>query len=74
MAAYLRTHLPWPPQEPAVSAADAPINSVRPLETRVADAQVALTRLGVLGQVAEWEVHRPLARINILNEAAVDAR
>lgn len=50
MAAYLRTHLPWPPQEPGVAAADVSINSVRPLETRAADAQVALTCLGVLGQ------------------------
>lgn len=50
MAAYLRTHLPWPPGEPGAPAADAPINSVRPLETRAADAQAALTCLGVLGQ------------------------
>ncbi|MFE2068489.1 pentapeptide repeat-containing protein [Streptomyces sp. NPDC059467] len=50
MAAYLRTHLPWPPQEPGVPAADASINSVRPLETRAADAQTALTCLGVLRQ------------------------
>lgn len=50
MAAYLRTHLPWPPQEPSALAADVSINSVRPLETRAADAQVALTCLGVLGQ------------------------
>lgn len=50
MAAYLRTHLPWPAQEPGAPAADVSINSVRPLETRAADAQVALTCLGVLGQ------------------------
>ncbi|MFI0154871.1 pentapeptide repeat-containing protein [Streptomyces lydicus] len=50
MAAYLRTHLSWPPQEPGAPAADVSINSVRPLETRAADAQVALTCLGVLGQ------------------------
>ncbi|MFB6708109.1 pentapeptide repeat-containing protein [Streptomyces sp. NPDC056333] len=50
MAAYLRTHLAWPPQTPGAPAADASINSVRPLETRAADAQVALTCLGVLGQ------------------------
>ncbi|WP_331729776.1 pentapeptide repeat-containing protein [Streptomyces sp. NBC_00073] len=50
MAAYLRTHLPWPPQEPGSPAADVSINAVRPLETRAADAQVALTCLGVLGQ------------------------
>ncbi|WP_228044138.1 pentapeptide repeat-containing protein [Streptomyces ferrugineus] len=48
MAAYLRTHLPWPPQEPGVPPADASINSVQPLETRAADAQTALTCLGVL--------------------------
>lgn len=48
MAAYLRTHLPWPPQEPSAPAADVSINAVRPLETRAADAQVALTGLGVL--------------------------
>ncbi|MFF4490332.1 pentapeptide repeat-containing protein [Streptomyces sp. NPDC001544] len=48
MAAYLRTHLPWPPQEPGVPPADASINSVLPLETRAADAQTALTCLGVL--------------------------
>jgi hypothetical protein len=50
MAAYLRTHLPWPPQDPGVPAANASVNSVRPLETRAADAQTALTCLGVLGQ------------------------
>ncbi|MFF9751267.1 pentapeptide repeat-containing protein [Streptomyces sp. NPDC014344] len=50
MAAYLRTHLPWPPQEPGVPPADASINSIRPLETRAADAQAALTCLGVLRQ------------------------
>lgn len=56
MAAYLRTHLPWPPQEPAVPAADVSINSVPPLETRAADAQTALTCLGVLYQERrpEW--------------------
>ncbi|MEV5878333.1 pentapeptide repeat-containing protein [Streptomyces sp. NPDC052101] len=56
MAAYVRTHLPWPPQEPGFPAADASINSVRPLETRAADAQTALTCLGVLCQERrpEW--------------------
>nr|WP_208903805.1 pentapeptide repeat-containing protein [Streptomyces incarnatus] len=47
-AAYLRTHLPWPPAGPGAPAADAPINDVVPLEIRAADAQVALTGLGVL--------------------------
>ncbi|MFG3287070.1 pentapeptide repeat-containing protein [Streptomyces sp. NPDC048111] len=47
-AAYLRTHLPWPPAGPHAPAADAPINDIAPLETRGADAQVALTALGVL--------------------------
>lgn len=50
MAAFLRTHLPWPPHGQDAPAADAAINSVPPLETRAADAQVALTRLGVLCQ------------------------
>ncbi len=56
MAAYLRTHVPWPPQESAVPAADVSINSVPPLETRAADAQTALTCLGVLYQERrpEW--------------------
>ncbi|MEW2624989.1 pentapeptide repeat-containing protein [Streptomyces sp. NPDC048106] len=56
MAAYVRTHLPWPPQEPGSPAADASINAVRPLETRAADAQTALTCLGVLGRERrpEW--------------------
>ncbi|WP_245883169.1 pentapeptide repeat-containing protein [Streptomyces hyaluromycini] len=48
MAAYVRTHLPWPPQDPGCPAADASINSVLPLETRAADAQTALTCLGIL--------------------------
>ncbi|MEU8641871.1 pentapeptide repeat-containing protein [Streptomyces sp. NPDC048674] len=47
-AAYLRTHLPWPPDGPGSPAADVPINDIAPLETRAADAQVALTALGVL--------------------------
>ncbi|MGW6024699.1 pentapeptide repeat-containing protein [Streptomyces sp. NPDC055099] len=47
-AAYLRTHLPWPPAGPEAPRADAPINDVVPLEVRAADAQVALTGLGVL--------------------------
>ncbi|CAL9480236.1 hypothetical protein SUDANB140_03030 [Streptomyces sp. enrichment culture] len=47
-AAYLRTHLPWPPDGPESPAADVPINGVAPLETRAADSQVALTALGVL--------------------------
>ncbi|MEU6378829.1 pentapeptide repeat-containing protein [Streptomyces sp. NPDC046909] len=47
-AAYLRTHLPWPPTGPESPAADAAVNDVDPLETRAADAQVALTALGVL--------------------------
>lgn len=50
LAAYLRTHLPWPPQEPNAPAADVSINAVLPLETRAADAQVALTGLGVLAE------------------------
>ncbi|MEV6758589.1 pentapeptide repeat-containing protein [Streptomyces sp. NPDC051214] len=47
-AAYLRTHLPWPPAGPEAPPSDAPINDVAPLEVRAADAQVALTGLGVL--------------------------
>ncbi|MGV9883809.1 pentapeptide repeat-containing protein [Streptomyces sp. NPDC003006] len=47
-AAYLRTHLPWPPAAPRAPARDVPINDVVPLEVRAADAQVALTGLGVL--------------------------
>jgi hypothetical protein len=56
MAAFLRIHLAWPPPSPAAPAADAPINSVPPLETRSPDAQVALTCLGVLseGRRPEW--------------------
>ncbi|WP_258018010.1 pentapeptide repeat-containing protein [Streptomyces noursei] len=50
MVAYLRTHLPGPPQEPGAPAADVSINSVRSLETHTAEAQVALTCLGGLGQ------------------------
>ncbi|ATZ23160.1 Secreted effector protein pipB2 [Streptomyces lavendulae subsp. lavendulae] len=49
-AAFLRTHLPWPPQAQDAPAAEASINSVPPLETRAPDAQVALTGLGVLCQ------------------------
>ncbi|MFF7923403.1 pentapeptide repeat-containing protein [Streptomyces mirabilis] len=47
-AAYLRTHLPWPPTGPDAPAADVPINDIAPLEARAADSQVALTGLGVL--------------------------
>ncbi|MFF7331829.1 pentapeptide repeat-containing protein [Streptomyces sp. NPDC008150] len=47
-AAYLRTHLPWPPAGPTAPGVDVPINDVVPLEIRAADAQVALTGLGVL--------------------------
>jgi hypothetical protein len=47
-AVYLRAHLPWPPAGPEAPAADVPINDVVPLEIRAADAQVALTGLGVL--------------------------
>ncbi|PIM74367.1 hypothetical protein CTU88_01200 [Streptomyces sp. JV178] len=51
LAAYLRTHLPWPPADPEAvpgAGAGAHINDVAPLEVRMADAQVALTGLGVL--------------------------
>ncbi|WP_405925703.1 pentapeptide repeat-containing protein [Streptomyces sp. NBC_00035] len=64
-AAYLRTHLPWPPTGPESPAADAPINDVAPLETRAADAQVALTALGVLCQ------HRENSWVNV---SATDLR
>ncbi|PWU54182.1 pentapeptide repeat-containing protein [Micromonospora globispora] len=54
-AGFLRTHLPWPPLGPETPAADVPINDIAPLETRAADAQVALTGLGVLCQHRrEW--------------------
>ncbi|WP_198543510.1 pentapeptide repeat-containing protein [Pseudofrankia sp. BMG5.36] len=52
-AAYLRTHLPWPPTGPEAPAAEVPINDISPLEVRAADAQVALTGLGVLCQRRE---------------------
>ncbi|MZE70136.1 pentapeptide repeat-containing protein [Streptomyces sp. SID5789] len=52
-AAYLRTHLTWPPAGPESPGPDVPINDVAPLETRAADAQVALTALGVLCQRRE---------------------
>lgn len=58
-AAYLRTHLPWPPSGPQAPAADLLINDVAPLETRAADAQVALTALGVLCQ------HREQSWVNV---------
>ncbi|MGY0490228.1 pentapeptide repeat-containing protein [Streptomyces sp. WG-D5] len=58
-AAYLRTHLPWPPTAAEAPAADAPINDIAPLETRTADAQVALTALGVLCQ------HREQSWVNL---------
>ncbi|MGW1327829.1 pentapeptide repeat-containing protein [Streptomyces antibioticus] len=58
-AAYLRTHLPWPPTGPQSPAADVPINDIAPLETRAADAQVALTALGVLCQ------HREQSWVNL---------
>ncbi|MER7810345.1 pentapeptide repeat-containing protein [Streptomyces sp900116325] len=58
-AAYLRTHLPWPPAGPESPAADMPINDIAPLETRAADAQVALTALGVLRQ------HREQSWVNL---------
>ncbi|MFG2571670.1 pentapeptide repeat-containing protein [Streptomyces sp. NPDC048481] len=58
-AAYLRTHLPWPPAGPGSPAADVPINDVAPLETRAADAQVALTALGVLCE------HREQSWVNL---------
>ncbi|WP_329565982.1 pentapeptide repeat-containing protein [Streptomyces sp. NBC_01361] len=58
-AAYLRTHLPWPLTGPESPAADVPINDIAPLETRAADAQVALTALGVLCQ------HREQSWVNI---------
>ncbi|MFI8841605.1 hypothetical protein ACIGW1_01470 [Streptomyces sp. NPDC053780] len=37
-AAYLRTHLPWPPVGPESPAPDVPINDIAPLEPRTADA------------------------------------
>ncbi|WTX75887.1 pentapeptide repeat-containing protein [Streptomyces sp. NBC_00647] len=52
-AAYLRTHLPWPPTGPEAPTADMPINDIAPLEARAADSQVALTGLGVLCQTRE---------------------
>ncbi|MFD0052160.1 pentapeptide repeat-containing protein [Streptomyces sp. NPDC127168] len=52
-AAYLRTHLPWPPAGPESPAPNVPINDIAPLEIRTADAQVALTALGVLCQRRE---------------------
>ncbi|WP_262064168.1 pentapeptide repeat-containing protein [Streptomyces sp. STR69] len=58
-AAYLRTHLPWPPAGAESPAADVPINDIAPLETRAADAQVALTALGVLCQ------HREQSWVNL---------
>lgn len=58
-AAYLRTHLPWPPAGPESPGADVPINDLAPLETRAADAQVALTALGVLCQ------HREQSWVNL---------
>ncbi|MFF3172656.1 pentapeptide repeat-containing protein [Streptomyces sp. NPDC057900] len=58
-AAYLRTHLPWPPTGPESPAADVHINDIAPLETRAADAQVALTALGVLCQ------HREQSWVNL---------
>lgn len=59
LAAYLRTHLPWPPAGPQAPAADVPINDIAPLETRTADAQVALTALGVLCE------HREQSWVNL---------
>ncbi|QLH22367.1 pentapeptide repeat-containing protein [Streptomyces sp. Rer75] len=66
LAAFLRTHLPWPPTAGTdAPAADASINDVAPLETRAADAQVALTALGVLCR------HREQSWVNL---SATDLR
>ncbi|MFJ6083012.1 pentapeptide repeat-containing protein [Streptomyces sp. NPDC092369] len=64
-AAYLRTHLPWPPTGPEAPSADIPINDIAPLEARAADSQVALTGLGVLCQ------HREQSWVNL---SATDLR
>jgi hypothetical protein len=40
--------LTWPPVGPSAPAADAPIDSVVPLDTRATDSQLALRCLGVL--------------------------
>ncbi|GAB2819038.1 pentapeptide repeat-containing protein [Streptomyces daliensis] len=58
-AAYLRTHLPWPPTGPEAPAAAVHINDIAPLEARAADAQVALTGLGALCQ------HREQSWVNL---------
>ncbi|MEY9964883.1 hypothetical protein ABIA33_002925 [Streptacidiphilus sp. MAP12-16] len=58
-AAFLRSHLPWPPAGSQSPPPEAPINDVAPLETRAADAQVALTGLGVLCQ------HREQSWVNL---------
>jgi hypothetical protein len=47
-AAFLRTHIPWPPTAADAPAADVPIDELAPLEVRAPDVQIALTGLGVL--------------------------
>jgi hypothetical protein len=65
-AAFLRTRLRWPPPDGAQApGVDVPINDVAPLETRAADAQVALTALGVLCR------HREQSWVNL---SATDLR
>ncbi|MFD2395826.1 hypothetical protein ACFSVJ_01320 [Prauserella oleivorans] len=48
MAAFVRTHSPWPPPIGATDVSTEAINQLPPLESRAPDVQAALTALGVL--------------------------
>lgn len=46
LAAYVRTHSPWPPIRPGQYRADAPLNQLPTLQRRASHVQAALTVLG----------------------------
>lgn len=55
MAAYLRTHLAWPPREATVPAADVSINSVPPPETRAGPTATDCGCTGSTSTVHAWK-------------------
>jgi hypothetical protein len=73
LAAYLRTHAPWPPALPDQPPADTPLAELAPLGVRAPDVLAAIVMLGQIPRQGAWVQAPPLPSLDLRNALLGDA-
>jgi Pentapeptide repeats (8 copies) len=74
LAAYLRTHAPWPPALPDQPPADTSVAELAPLRVRAPDVLAAMVVLGQIPRQGGWVQVPPLPSLDLRNALLGDAR